>query len=257
MWIRTRKRVFINYYPTARFWCHDEVIGKADTRLIISDHRKNYFLTDDEHQRIEGISDPELWKVYARGLTGKIEGLVLTNWEICDTLPPEEEWKMSCFGLDFGFTNDPTALVHLILAHGELWMDEKIYSTGMTNPMIAERCKAMGLTRADVIIADSAEPKSIRELQGCGLWVTASPKGADSIVSGLDILKRYKIHVTRHSLGILSNLRAYKWSKDNAKREVVMFDFWTRHEELSKMSKEKKDTEVLMQSICGFVKTLL
>jgi phage terminase large subunit len=214
LWIRTRKRVFIDYNPTARFWAHDEVIGKPDTLLIISDHRKNYFLSDEEHQRIEGISDPELWKVYARGLTGKIEGLVLTNWEICDTLPPEEEWKMSCFGLDFGFTNDPSALEQVVLAHGELWIDEKIYSTGLTNPDIASRAKEQGLTGQQQIVADCAEPKSIRELQGFGLWVTPSPKGADSIVSGLDILKRYKIHVTRHSLGILSNLRAYKWSKD-------------------------------------------
>ena len=214
IWIRTRKRVFIDYNPTARFWVHDEVIGKPDTRLIISDHRKNYFLTDDEHQRIEGISDLELWKVYARGLTGKIEGLVLTNWEICDTLPPEEEWKMCCFGLDFGFSCDPTALEQVVLAHGDLWIDEKIYSTNLTNPDIASRAKEQGLTGQQQIVADCAEPKSIRELQGCGLWVTASPKGADSIVSGLDILKRYKIHVTRHSLGILSNLRVYRWSKD-------------------------------------------
>ena len=212
--MRTRKKVFLDYNPSARFWVHDEVIGRENVKLIISDHRKNYFLSDEEHQRIEGISDPELWKVYARGLTGKIEGLVLTNWEICDSLPPEEEWKMSCFGLDFGFTNDPSALEQVVLAHGELWIDEKIYSTGLTNPDIASRAKEQGLTGQQQIVADCAEPKSIRELQGCGLWVTASPKGADSIVSGLDILKRYKIHVTRHSLGILSNLRAYKWSKD-------------------------------------------
>ena len=526
LWIRTRKRVFIDYNPTARFWAHDEVIGKADTRLIISDHRKNYFLTDDEHQRIEGISDPELWKVYARGLTGKIEGLVLTNWEICDTLPPEEEWKMSCFGLDFGFTCfkgdtlimtsegekpikdvkvgdyvltrkgyrkvvrnmyngykkvihkkfdfglqstdiyctlehnfnangkwkkygkltkednlfvlsssmvsntadtqtesiriitttngkktgrtkqrycttqflkkltalqypmvwlsiiristrltmtsatllcslllnicayiticlnglqailrnttkkctrkrigtnaekrclqtsqqsveyangveqnilpqtpinvsvekdviingnikqlktmcqwfangaeklsrvintlnrnvaamsvpitylqpneltevgfeycdvydlwidgvheyfangilvhncDPTALEQVVLAHGDLWIDEKVYSTNLTNPDIAIKAKEQGINPQQQIIADCAEPKSIRELQAAGLWVTASPKGADSIVAGLDILKRYRLHITRRSQGLLSNLRAYKWAKD-------------------------------------------
>ena len=214
LWIRTRKRVFLDYNPTARFWAHDEVIGKPDTLLIISDHRKNYFLSEEEHQRIEGISDPELWKVYARGLTGKIEGLVLTNWEICDTLPPEDEWKMCCFGLDFGFTNDPSALEQVVLAHGELWIDEKIYSTGLTNPDIAERAKDAGLTSSDQIIADSAEPKSIRELQAHGLWVTASVKGNDSIVAGLDILRRYRLHVTRRSSGIISNLKAYRWGKD-------------------------------------------
>lgn len=212
--IRTRKKVFMDYNPTARFWAHDEVIGREGVKLIISDHRKNYCLSQEEHERIEGITDPELWKVYARGLTGKIEGLVLTNWDICDVLPPRDEWKMTCRGLDFGFTADPTALEHVVLAHGELWIDEEIYSTNLTNPEIAQKAKAEGVTKEQQIIADCAEPKSIRELQAAGLWVTPSPKGQDSIVSGLDILKRYKIHVTRRSLGLLSNLRAYKWDTD-------------------------------------------
>ena len=212
--IRTRKRVFIDYNPTARFWVHDELIGRDGVRLIISDHRKNYFLTEDEHARIEGITDPELHKVYARGKTGKVEGLVLTDWDIVDTLPTFEEWKMSAYGLDFGFTNDPSALEHVVLAHGELWIDEMIYSTGLTNPEIADRAKERGISHQEQIIADCAEPKSIRELQAHGLWVAPSPKGADSIVSGLDILKRYHIHVTRRSIGIISNLRAYKWDKD-------------------------------------------
>ena len=121
---------------------------------------------------------------------------------------------MSCFGLDFGFVNDETALEQVVLAHGELWIDEKIYSTGLTNPDIAERAKEQGLSGQQQIVADCAEPKSIRELQAAGLWVTASPKGADSIVAGLDILKRYRLHITRRSQGLLSNLRAYKWAKD-------------------------------------------
>ena len=212
--IRTRKKIFIDYNPSARFWVHDEVIGREGVELLISDHRSNTFLTEDEHARIEGISDPELHKVYARGKTGKISGLVLTNWDICDSLPEREAWKMSCYGLDFGFTNDPSALEHVVLAHGDLWVDEVLYSTQMTNPMIAERAKAVGLNEQMEIVADCAEPKSIRELQAAGLWVTASPKGQDSIVSGLDILKRYRMHVTRRSLGLLSNLRSYKWDKD-------------------------------------------
>lgn len=212
--IRTRKKIFIDYNPSSRFWCHNEVIGREDTRLIISNHKKNYFLSEEEHARIEGIEDPELWKVYARGLTGKIEGLVLTNWDIVDQLPPAEEWKMSAYGLDFGFTNDPSALEHVILAHGELWIDEVLYSTGLTNPDIAQRAHNSGLDSTQQIIADCAEPKSIRELQAAGLWVTPSPKGQDSIVSGIDILKRYKLHVTRRSTGILDNLRSYKWGKD-------------------------------------------
>lgn len=212
--IRTRKRVFLDYNPSERFWVHDEVIGKEGVRLIISDHRKNYFLTEEEHRRIEGITDKEYWRVYARGLTGKIEGLVFTNWDICEELPPREEWKMDVMGLDFGFTNDPSALEQVVLAHGDLWIDEKIYSTNLTNPEIAEKARERGIGKEDHIIADCAEPKSIRELQACGLWVTASPKGADSINNGINILKRYNIHVTRRSVGILENLRSYKWAKD-------------------------------------------
>lgn len=212
--IRTRKRIFIDYNPTARFWVHDEVLGREGVRLIISDHRRNLFLSDEEHQRIEGIEDAELWKVYARGLTGMIQGLVLTNWDIVDAMPPREEWKMSALGLDFGFTNDESALEHVVQAHGDLWVDELIYSTGLTNPDIASRAKNQGVGSEQQIIADCAEPKSIRELQAQGLWVTASPKGADSIVSGLDILRRYRIHVTRRSLGIISNMRSYKWAND-------------------------------------------
>ena len=212
--IRTRKKVFIDYNPTARFWVHDELIGRQGVRLIISNHEHNRFLSNEEHDRIEGIEDEELWKVYARGLTGKIAGLVLTNWDICDILPPRDEWKMSCRGLDFGFTNDPSALEHVVLAHGDLWIEEEIYSTGLTNPDIAQRAKNEGVGSSDQIIADCAEPKSIRELQAQGLWVTASPKGQDSIVSGLDILKRYRIHVTRRSMGLIANLRSYQWGKD-------------------------------------------
>ena len=212
--IRTRKKVFIDYNPSARFWAHDEVIGREGVELLVSDHRSNFTLTQEEHARIEGIEDPELWKVYARGLTGKIQGLVLTNWDIVDSLPLSDEWKLSAYGLDFGFTNDPSALEHVVLAHGDLYIDEVLYSTGLTNPDIAQRAHDNGIDSQQQIIADCAEPKSIRELQAAGLWVTPSPKGQDSIVSGIDILKRYRMHVTRRSVGILSNLRSYQWGKD-------------------------------------------
>ena len=216
--IRTRKKVYIDYNPSARFWVHDEVIGREGVKLIISDHRGNPFLSDDEHARIEDISDPDLWKVYARGLTGKISGLVLTNWDIVDKMPTPTERKMTVFGMDFGFSNDPTAVEEVTLAHGDLYIDERIYTTGMTNPDIAEECKAQGLTRHDLIVADSAEPKSIAELRNMGLWVVGADKGKDSIVVGLDILRRYRLHVTRRSRGLIDNLKSYQWRKDREGR---------------------------------------
>jgi phage terminase large subunit len=209
--IRTRVGIFIDYNPSARFWVHEQLIGRHDVELIISDHRQNHYLTEQLHNMIEGIEDDELWKVYARGATGSISGLVFSHYNIVEALPPREEWKMSVYCLDYGFTNDPTTLQHLVLAHGEIWTDELIYSTGMTNPMIAERAKALGLTRADTIIADSAEPKSNAELRSMGLNVQGCVKGADSIINGIDILKRYVWNVTRNSTGIRKELQNYKW----------------------------------------------
>ena len=211
LYMRTRKEVFIDYNPSARFWVHEKLLNRHDVQLILSDHRQNRFLSQEQHDMIENIEDYELWKVYARGATGAITGLVFPRFNVVDALPPREEWKMHVYCLDFGFTNDPTALVHLVLAHGELWLDEMLYATGMTNPMIAERAKGYGLTRNDTIIADSAEPKSIRELNSLGLDVEACVKGADSIKNGIDIMQRYVMNVTRQSTGLRRELLNYKW----------------------------------------------
>ena len=212
--IRTRRQIFIDYNPSARFWVHEQVLGREGVKLIISDHRSNMFLTDEEHRRIEGISDPELWKVYARGKTGSITGLVFSHFNVVDDLPPREEWKVSVYGMDWGFSADPSALVHLVLAHGEIWTDEVIYRTGMTNPDIAQAMKEAGLTGRDEIVADSAEPKSIAELNRMGYFIKPCKKGADSISNGIDILKRYTWNVTRRSAGLRKELLAYKWKTD-------------------------------------------
>ena len=212
--IRTKDEVYIDYNPSARFWVHENLIGRDDVQLILSDHRKNTFLTEEQHETIERIKneDIELWKVYARGATGSITGLVFPHFNVVEELPPVNEWKMQGYGLDFGFTNDPTALVHVVLAHGELWLDEILYNTDMTNPDISQAMKDNNIRSADEVIADSAEPKSIRELQNMGMrGVRACSKGADSIRQGIDIMKRYTLNVTRRSMGLRKELLAYKW----------------------------------------------
>ena len=214
--MRTRRCVYIDYNPSERFWVHDHVIGGKGVRLIVSDHRGNPFLSDAEHERIESITDPEMWKVYARGLTGKLEGLVFPDYRVADSMPDRDAWKLSMYGLDWGYTNDPTALVHVVLAHGELWLKELIYETGLTNPMIAKRCKELGVAKGSTIVADSAEPKSIAELNAEGLSVVASVKGNDSIRTGIDIMRRYRINVVRPSMGLLTEMQYYKWKTNKS-----------------------------------------
>ena len=155
--IRTRKKIFIDYNPSAKFWAHEKLIGREETKLIISDHRGNPFLSKEEHNRIESIDDKELWRVYARGMTGKLTGTVFSNWDIVDKMPERSEMKLHGYGLDFGFSSDPTALVEFAYAHGEIYLNEKIYKIGLTNQMIAIDAREEGLTRNDIIVADSAE----------------------------------------------------------------------------------------------------
>lgn len=218
--MRTRRKIFIDYNPNARFWAHENLIGREGVKLIISDHRHNPFLSKEEHEKIEGIEDEELWKVYARGKTGQIMGLIYRNWDIVDKMP--EDYKRRWIGLDFGFSNDNTALVELRLSGGELYLDELAYSTGMLNKDIYDVYKE--LCNGELVIADSAEPKSIAELKNLGMKVEPAIKGKDSITNGIDILKRYKIHVTRRSINIRKELLSYKWKVDrdgNATNEPI------------------------------------
>lgn len=239
--LRTRKKIFIDYNPNASFWVHDYLIGKDGVELLISDHRHNPFLSEQTRQKIEDLRniDEEQWKVYARGLTGKITGLVLTNWVICESIPPDA--KRVARGLDFGFTNDQTGCVDVFIQNGELWVEELFYKTGLTNQDIAKK-----LSPGIETICDSAEPKSIEELRRLGIYVQPAKKGADSIKNGIDILKRYRINVTRSSTNLRTELSRYTWKVDNSGRALnVPIDLWNhlidplRYVALNKLSENK------------------
>jgi phage terminase large subunit len=131
--LRTRTKIFLDYNPNSEFWVHNNLIGKPGVELIISDHRHNPFLEESMSTKIESTKDedPERWKVYARGLTGRVTGLVFNNWFICDAIPHDA--TRIAVGLDFGFTNDQTGCIEVYKQNGELWIDELFYETGLTN----------------------------------------------------------------------------------------------------------------------------
>lgn len=214
LFLRTKIQSYIDYNPNAEFWVHEHVIGKPYARLIISDHRHNPFLSQMQRDTIEALKDEddELWRVYARGLTGKIEGLILRKWSLCDEIPPDA--KFIGTGMDFGFTNDPTGVVEVYMQNGELWADEILYETGLTNPAICKKLDDLKYERRKEIIADSSEPKSIAEIKQLGFKIEGAQKGPDSILNGIDILKRYHINVTRRSVNLRKELNNYKWKVD-------------------------------------------
>ena len=213
LYLRTRKVTYIDYNPSARFWVHDKLTGKKGVKLIISDHRHNPFLSAEDHEKIESIADGDLWRVYARGLTGKAKGVIYKNWITVDDMPTT--WKKRFGAIDFGFTNDPTAILDIRLSEGELWIDLKSYDVDMDNPMIASLVREMNMAAVH-FVADSAEPKSIRELKKLGLSVEGADKGPGSIKNGIAAVKRYKLNVTRRSTFLITELERYRWAVDGA-----------------------------------------
>ena len=214
---RTRIRSFLDYNPSAPFWAHEKLIqtkrfGNKSVQFVRSWHIHNTFLTVEQHEHIEkrASEDAEWGRVYGRGNTGKVEGLVFRNWDTVDEMPEASE--LIGYGMDFGYTNDPTAVVEVRRMNNELYVDLKVYEQGLTNPDIATRLKSFGITRG--VIADSAEPKSIAEIRTHGVWCEPAEKGKDSISNGIDILKRYKLHITSRSGGLIKELNGYKWKED-------------------------------------------
>jgi len=218
--LRTKKRVYIDYNPNVAFWPHDNLIGKTSVQLIISDHRHNPFCGDDIRKRIENLREEnfELWKVYARGLTGKVAGLVLSNWHVCEEIPPMAK-RLAC-GLDFGFTNDHTGCLEVFMQDGQLWVNELFYERGLTNPDISQKLTDSDVKKQTTIIGDSAEPKSIEELRRMGWNVIPAMKGPDSVNLSIDILKRYRINITRSSVNLINELGRYKWQNDKNGRTL-------------------------------------
>jgi phage terminase large subunit len=194
--IRTTKQVFIDYNPTFAFWVHDKLIGTENVELLISNYTHNPFLKDSIKEKIEQLKDidPNKWRVYGLGMTGQVEGAVFpaVNW-----IPklPTDNIKKSCYGMDFGYTNDPTTLVRCVLSQGQLYGELLLYKTGLTNQDIAKEFERLGvkkgLRNGALVMADSAEPKSIKELRNLNYRVKGCKKGADSIRSGIDNIKSY------------------------------------------------------------------
>jgi phage terminase large subunit len=208
--IRTTETIFIDFNPCFEFWVDEKVLARPESKLIHSTYRDNEYLTKAQIQEIESNkSDKEWWQVYGLGETGSKVGLILQNWDIVSTLP--SIYKNRWIGIDFGFTNDPTAIVDIRVAEGELWIDEILYAQGYDNLQIAQHLSEYGIPRSIPIIADSAEPKSIREIRSLGWQIESATKGRDSINMGISLLNRYIKHITQQSSNIIAEYRNYRW----------------------------------------------
>lgn len=209
---RTDGRIILDYNPSDSFhWIYDKVIPRDDCDFFQTTYKDNPFLDDTIRMEIERLkgTDDDYWRIYGLGERGASRATIF-QFSIAD-IPKGE---LVSFGLDFGFTNDPTSLVQVYKDGDDLYIHEMMYHTQLTNSDISEKFAELGLTRYDEIWADSAEPKSIEELHRFGWNIKPTAKGADSIMAGIDILKRHKIYVTKGSDNTIREFQNYKWQED-------------------------------------------
>lgn len=212
---RTKKTVYFAWNPSSRHWVNEKYEGMPNAKWIYSTHRNNHFIPQSIHDELEGLksTDPYRYRVYCLGCTGQIDGLVYTNWtQIDNALPADYKWRV--FGLDFGFTNDPTALLEIRYVNGELYLKEHIYKTKMTNQDISDEIKRLGFQH-ELIVADSSEMKSIEEIKRSDILnVVPIRKSPGSILAGISLVQSLKLNVTQDSHNMKTELMNYKWKTD-------------------------------------------
>lgn len=206
-------RIYLDFNPSDMFcWIKTELEDKGKGHIIHSTYVDNTFLDAKTIQRIDSYREDKMfWKIYGLGEWGKVYGLIYENYEI-SALDPAD--NIVWYGLDWGYTNDPTALIRINRIGDKLYIKELIYETNLTNQDIIKRLKTLGIDKTAEIFADSAEPKSIEEVYRSGYNIKPAPKGPDSIKNGIDVVKRWKLIVHKDSSNMIKELRSYKWMED-------------------------------------------
>lgn len=215
LFVRTRGSIIFDYNPTAPFWAHERIKPREGCISIHSTYKDNPFLTAEQVAEIESNrGDRNWWRVYGEGLVGQLEGLIYD----CTTIDelPDNDGLVELYGLDFGFTNDPTACVKILAdtRKRELYLDQVIYQRGLLNRDIADRLEVYGVPkRGACIYADCAEPKSIAELCSFGYNVKPCYK-ASKITEQIAFVQGFKLNITKRSLDSLKECRGYVWQTD-------------------------------------------
>jgi phage terminase large subunit len=216
------KETWIDFNPDNEFWVHTEVLTEPNSEFLLL----TYY--DNEACPKETIEDLELKKqkaltsdywanwcrVYIDGEIGNLEGVIFNNWKSIDDIPKEA--RLLGYGLDFGYSNDPTSIVEVYTYNGQRILNEICYQKGLSNSQIAKY-----ITTKLPCYCDSAEPKSIDELKSYGVKAYAVTKGSDSINFGIQVMQEQDYLVTSKSVNLTKELRKYAWDKDKKTNEKL------------------------------------
>jgi phage terminase large subunit len=215
--IRTSGEIWLDYNPSSLFWVDRELLTQDDVDFITLTYLDNEALSDTIVKEIESAKEKaktssyweNWWQVYGLGQTGSLEGVCIPEWQEIN-LPTEA--RLLCYGMDWGYSNDPTSLIAMYKYNDAYIFDELIYQKGLLNSDISDLLKTNEVK--DIVYADSAEPKSIAELNSYGHNILPVTKGRDSIVYGLNLINQNKVYVTSRSKNLINELQNYIWMVD-------------------------------------------
>ena len=210
--VRTKAEIWLDWNPTREFWFYTDYKDKPNVDFIILTYKDNEGLDKSIVESIESRRDNKAWwQVYGEGQLGEVEGKIYTNWKLDVDLPHEA--RLERRGLDFGYAHDPACLVDIYFYNGGYIIDELLFRVGMKNRQIAD----VILNQPDpnvLTVADSAEPKSIEEMQEYGVNIIGANKGPGSVSQGIQWVQSQQISVTKRSKNIRDAYKNYMWKTD-------------------------------------------
>jgi len=208
--VRTKKIVWLDWNPVAEFWWYLEVAPNREHDFLTLTYKDNESMPKEEVDALEVYkANKQWWRVYGEGLLGEAEGRIYAGWNQVDEVPHEA--RLERYGLDFGYSNDPTGIVAVYYYNGGYILDEITYQKGLSNKQIAD---ILNNVPKALVVADSAEPKSIDELKLYGVNVLPAQKGQGSVLQGIQFVQQQRISVTKTSTNLLKEYRNYLWEKD-------------------------------------------
>jgi phage terminase large subunit len=210
--VRTKEFIFLDWNPTNEFWFYTDIEPmRDDVDFVTLTYKDNEALSQEIIDSIEARKNRKgWWKVYGLGQLGEVEGKIYKDWQIIDEIPHEA--RLDRIGLDFGYSNDPTAIVEIYSYNGGFILNEVSYQKGLSNKQIADIIQTR--EGRPLVIADSAEPKSIDEISLYGVNIIPCTKGKDSVNQGIQFVQDQRISVTKRSVNIIREYRNYLWMTD-------------------------------------------
>src|SRR5690606_13145723 len=223
---KVKKRLILSFNPILKsHWIYKEYFGgwqddknfyrDSDNLLILkTTYKDNDFLEEDDIKELENETDRYYYEVYTLGNWGSLGNVIFKNWEVQDLSEIRKTFDRFNNGLDFGFAEDPAAMVHMHYdrKHKTLYILDEIYQRELTNDLLADKIKRMIGTQ--YVICDSSEPKSIRELVAHGVRAIPAKKGPDSVHHGINWLRQQKIIIDVRCQNVKNELQMYRWKED-------------------------------------------